>query len=975
MIYGSITNCTVVGHGVRSEWECRLGYQIISENTATNTREIKLQLEARTIHSKYTAVGNQLTPTIDGVPLNPIGMNFSTSNVNVWQVLGTRTITITGAFNGIKTGSFTTNLTGDWGLKSGSASVTINLANLHTPPVVTKVTMQETNSSLNSYSGIVQFLSSKTITFTTTTYDNATISSYQVYHNGVLIGSSTTNGMTIDFDKVGTLITFPMNNKTYCTLRFVVIDSYGTSGYLESQYEVIPYVKPNLVQTSSSVKRNGQLSGKVKLNLVGSFYNQKVNNVANTIKLEFTYWKKGETEPSTYYTIPFTLNGNSLNISNWSVAINNQEITDIDKNYAYNFKIRATDKFNKQSEITLLCPVGEYVWAEYKDRVDFNDISVKNQNPFLYSTKETRIGSLEDGTSIYRRIYEGTISSADKEILESNIINMDVLDFSKGKVNNQSGTQLGLGYNREGYGSQLYLYNNELTLAHTSDIVGKYRIILDYAKTRGYLVKGNSKQETTTGKNLARIDNTNISDTGYTLNSTDGLIQITTTKKANSFDLCKGTRTGAYLPTYANANDYKLTTANQGTYKISISSIDANITGTANQLVSIFTNQRQIQPYITKDGVFSGTTSFTLAANEYVKSIYLWTNETTTITKLNFKIQLENGSTATEWEKFTYGASPNPQYPQNIEVVENVEIANLDGNYFDISKVITNIYVTNNNNGTLTINIPSDSTAYFAAKPNTLKDYCPNLKVGDTVYLNATSTGTHKRIYLLTSQYLWNFGSARTITQDDLNSSVYWYASGLNTTATISNIMISKENDGIYKPYQQMKATIDLKGNCLCKLNDIQDYLLIHKNKYWLVKNVSRGVISLTSTYGTDSLMWYFFKKPNDSIDLGVYTTHGVSEVGLSDTTKPIYFGGHGNTSLYAIVYNKSKTGTIPTIEELKALVDGKYFYYQLAQPQLIDLGELPEEIKVDENVQLISNLDTTIEITDNFDFDTYKKY
>ena len=46
MIYGSITNCSVVGHGVISAWQCRLGYQIISENTATNTRQIKLQLES-----------------------------------------------------------------------------------------------------------------------------------------------------------------------------------------------------------------------------------------------------------------------------------------------------------------------------------------------------------------------------------------------------------------------------------------------------------------------------------------------------------------------------------------------------------------------------------------------------------------------------------------------------------------------------------------------------------------------------------------------------------------------------------------------------------------------------------------------------------------------------------------------------------------------------------------------------------------
>ena len=961
MIYGSITNCTVVGHGVRSEWECRLGYQIISEDTATNTREIKLQLEARTIHSKYTAVGNQLTPTIDGVPLNPIGMNFSTSNVNVWQVLGTRNIAIVGAFNGIKTGSFTTNLTGDWGLKSGSASVTINLANLHTPPVVTKVTMQEKNSLVNSYAGIVQFLSSKTITFTTTTYENATISSYQVYHNGVLIGSSTTNGMTIDFDKVGTLITFPMNNKTYCTLRFVVIDSYGTSGYLESQYEVIPYVKPNLVQTSSSVKRNGQLSGKVKLNLVGSFYNQKVNNVANTIKLEFTYYKKGETEPTTYYTIPFTLNGNSLNISNWSVAINNQEITDIDKNYAYNFKIRATDKFNKQSEITLLCPVGEYVWAEFKDRVDFKDITIKSQNPFLYSTKETRIGSLEDGTNIYRKIYEGTISSTDKEILQSNIINMDVLDFSKGKVNNQSGTQLGLGYNREGYGSQLYLYNNELTLAHTSDIVGKYRIILDYAKTRGYSIKGNSKQETTIGKNLARIDDTNISSTGYTLKSTKGLIQITTTGTANSFDLCNGTRIGAYLPTYANANDYKLTTANQGTYKISISSIDANITGTANQLVSIFTNQRQIQPYITKDGVFSGTTSFTLAANEYVKSIYLWTNETTTITKLNFKIQLENGSTATEWEKFTYGASPNPQYPQNIEVVENVSILGDNINLFNASTITENNFI-NAGDGVLGASSVSNVSDYIEIRAN------------DTItisydYDSLLNTGT------------------RSIVFYDSNKK---YISGTAYNSTTKIATYTSPNNAKYMRFsydkncydiavlEQQKVTIDLKGNCVSKIGDIQDYLLIHKNKYWLVKNVGKVVLNGSESWSLQSINSYgianflFNHKLNGINDKNAISSHFIQQQTAIANTKNECMYWQNNA-----VYIRMNKTTASTVEAFKQWLSthNVTVYYQLAQPQLIDLGELPEEVEVSDDVQLISNLETSIEITDNFDFDTYKKY
>ena len=263
MIYGSITNCSTVGHGVRAEWECRLGYQIVSENTQTNTREILLQLEARSISTKYTAVGYLLTPTIDGQPLNAIPMNFSQANTNIWQVLGTKVVKIVGAYNGIKYGSFVTNLTGAWDLKSGSASVYIALDNLHTPPQITGIAMQETNELLNNASDIVQFLSIKNYTFDTTTFDDATISSYQVYHNGVLIGSSTENDLTIDYDKVATLATFEMDNKIFAMLRFVVIDSYKTSGVAEIPYEVTTYVKPNLIKTSSSIIRYGQLSCKV----------------------------------------------------------------------------------------------------------------------------------------------------------------------------------------------------------------------------------------------------------------------------------------------------------------------------------------------------------------------------------------------------------------------------------------------------------------------------------------------------------------------------------------------------------------------------------------------------------------------------------------------------------------------------------------------------------------------------------------
>ena len=405
MIYGSITNCSVVGHGVRPEWECRLGYQVISEDTATNTRKVLLQLEARSVNREYYATGYLLTPTIDGQPLNPIGMNFSQANTNIWQVLGNRIITLVGAFNGEKYGSFTTNLTSNWGLKSGSASVYIALDNLHTPPQITGVLIQETNELLNNATDIVQFLSVKNYKFETTTFDDAKISSYQVYHNGVLIGSSTENDLTIDYDSVGTLATFEMDNKIFAMLRFVVIDSYKTSSFIEIPHEVTPYVKPNLVKTSSSIKRNGQLSGKVKMTLVGSFFNQAINGVVNNIDLKFKYWKKGTTEPTEYNDIPYETTDNNISIYGWGIKIGNKEIDDVSSKSAYTFKIKATDHFNKISEIELLCPVGEYLWAEFKDRVDFKEITIQGVNPFKYVEEEVIIGTWFDKTH-YRKIVD-----------------------------------------------------------------------------------------------------------------------------------------------------------------------------------------------------------------------------------------------------------------------------------------------------------------------------------------------------------------------------------------------------------------------------------------------------------------------------------------------------------------------------------------------------------------------------------------
>ena len=164
--------------------------------------------------------------------------------------------------------------------------------------------------------------------------------------------------------------------------------------------------------------------------------------------------------------------------------------------------------------------------------------------------------------------------------------------------------------------------------------------------------------------------------------------------------------------------------------------------------------------------------------------------------------------TDTIWNGASFLYWNTPWYLANLKLNGITKQETRSGkNLFDISNVVsnwnssTNIGVRNNNDGTLTVSAPSTSSSVQALAPNKLSDYCPNLKVGDVVYLNATTTGTQKYIYLLKSASVWSFGSsARTITQNDLDSGVLWYSSGVSTSATISNIMISASG-GEYEPY------------------------------------------------------------------------------------------------------------------------------------------------------------------------------
>lgn len=227
---------------------------------------------------------------------------------------------------------------------------------------------------------------------------------------------------------------------------------------------------------------------------------------------------------------------------------------------------------------------------------------------------------------------------------------------------------------------------------------------------------------------------------------------------------------------------------------------------------------------------------------------------------------------------------------------------------------------------------------------------------------------------------LANSGHKRTITTDANGEVKLKLGSGsyqlIGTQDRYIQIELGDATE--YEPYKEQIVPLDLKGNFIGKIKDtdIEDYLVTDKKNYWLVKNVNRGLISMNNYhYETNIDMWYFFNKPKDSEDYGVYTTNGLCEVAVNSLNKPIRFDGGGNKVQYAIVYKKSQVDKIPTNDEIKELVDGKYFYYKLKEPQIIDLGELPEPIKTFEgtnNIQVLANLDTEIEVKYALDVKKY---
>ena len=408
---------TITGSTNSSAWTYKLEATETSTSTAnrTSTVQIKVYL-GRANSQSYLGGGYSVNVTCAGQSSTQSGTIAYPTYVNggAWLELKTFTFTVSNTGTPTTISISSSMSSSDFSPSYASASGTMQLTILHLRPTIQLAEMQETNATLVSLNipdtTVVRYLSKKKITLHATAEDGATLS-YRLEHlntnyNIPTTGYQASNIFNTDYTQNDIVIT--NNNKATIIQR--VQDSMGGNeddwlylsiGGTKQRPDGIPYTKPNLERTSTTIKRksgNGTnlTDNKAEINLSGTIYkaNDIIGNNNSITQIGYKIWEIDTSEPVNYTSLTPTID------SSGNVTVSNVEISNIDFTKKYSYKIILKDSYNYDYVIEDSVPLGQATWTEYKDRVDFLAITV-GQNPIIESDSNA------DGE--YIKFYDGTM--------------------------------------------------------------------------------------------------------------------------------------------------------------------------------------------------------------------------------------------------------------------------------------------------------------------------------------------------------------------------------------------------------------------------------------------------------------------------------------------------------------------------------------------------------------------------------------
>ena len=456
-----------------------------------------------------------------------------TNNANNWVNCGSWSGDVNHASNGtctlyVKSYINTTNASSYSYIPRATEqeSEALILPALHKNPVINITGITEMNNYLTGVANnvIVQNLSTKRFDLSTTLYDSATISNITL-SNGNTTATGTSSQITLDFINKNVSAT---NNTA--TIKAVIKDSYNSTGETQKTYTVIPYNKPS-INTTTTVKRNGQLSGKVLLNLTGTFYNHTIGDRANTITVDYKHWEKGTTEPNSWTIIPNA----SVSVSGDNVSVSNYEIGTTDtsaSNYfnfqkSYNVKIRIYDNMRisyassytyMSNTITKTIPLGEDVWGEYKDRLRIKKIENPN-GIYSYNEGQVNTASGKNALLIKKATLADDGTPSDGVVMEyGNTTYTGQIFLTKGANNGvyYNGWSNGVrGTWRKFAYSPVVLYNDDTGIqsksyASVSNLSSYSKLAITFS-----LYRNNDEANTGGTANMCWLDLTKVDSNGY----------------------------------------------------------------------------------------------------------------------------------------------------------------------------------------------------------------------------------------------------------------------------------------------------------------------------------------------------------------------------------------------------------------------------------------------------------------------------
>lgn len=231
-------------------------------------------------------------------------------------------------------------------------------------------------------------------------------------------------------------------------------------------------------------------------------------------------------------------------------------------------------------------------------------------------------------------------------------------------------------------------------------------------------LKGNTTQQTYTGKNLCGIPDQTFTHLGVVVTIKDGEITM------------NGTSTGTGT---RNISPIKTTTLN-GSYTTSLIYVSGTA-GSGNFNLRKASDNTVVQGTQTTFASSNSSVSYNISNTEVIFGLYIL-SVGAVFTNYKFKVQIVAGSTADyNFEPYTNGPAPNPDYPQAVQTVTGENVISITGkNLFD--------YTTYRQSGQgLTNTLNADGTITTTGIPTgNFARIVPNLTITDLLEDGATYT-------------------------------------------------------------------------------------------------------------------------------------------------------------------------------------------------------------------------------------------